>query len=154
MEENNTPSNLEIKGDPSVTLTIRLIMQGKVSWFIVFFFFFFRFCFPYTLRLTVSIYIDFIPFWTAFPFKCGLKVVFYGNFSFSIFFFRKSFSPGFSLLSMEKLLLQYTYTHTHTFSQLKQFTEGDRHCKHCNKSMVIFDIEPVSRFGDPSYKIP
>ncbi|XP_055325269.1 poly(rC)-binding protein 3 isoform X4 [Sitodiplosis mosellana] len=29
MEENNTPSNLEIKGDPSVTLTIRLIMQGK-----------------------------------------------------------------------------------------------------------------------------
>lgn len=31
MEENNTPSNLEIKGDPSVTLTIRLIMQGKVS---------------------------------------------------------------------------------------------------------------------------
>ncbi|XP_031618257.1 poly(rC)-binding protein 3 isoform X2 [Contarinia nasturtii] len=29
MEESNTPSNLEIKGDPSVTLTIRLIMQGK-----------------------------------------------------------------------------------------------------------------------------
>lgn len=49
MEENNTPSNLELKGDPSVTLTIRLIMQGKVSLFIVFFFlpfvYGFYFCF-------------------------------------------------------------------------------------------------------------
>lgn len=34
MEENNTPNNSEIKGDQSVTLTIRLIMQGKVSLFI------------------------------------------------------------------------------------------------------------------------
>lgn len=79
MEENNTPSNLEVKGDPSVTLTIRLIMQGKVSLFMAFLIsssslFFFLFCsFVYFFcrflvfsydeygRLTISIIVDFIP---------------------------------------------------------------------------------------------
>lgn len=73
MEENNTPSNLEVKGDPSVTLTIRLIMQGKVSLFMaflissflfvfidlfIFFFFLLFFCFGH---LTISIIVDFTP---------------------------------------------------------------------------------------------
>lgn len=76
MEENNAPSNLEVKGDPSVTLTIRLIMQGKVSLFMAFFPIFtpsVRFCsFVYLLtslffvydeyeRLTISIIADLYP---------------------------------------------------------------------------------------------
>lgn len=65
MEENNTPSSLEQqKGDPSVTLTIRLIMQGKVSCF-----YSNEFDFPCPLRRLLIQYVLRLSFF-CFTFHC------------------------------------------------------------------------------------